>query len=153
MTPTHSTHHAAHVEQWLAGSATDLSTSGLIALLERALVALWRGANATLGEVTLTAIVDRVLHEASGQYPFVSITRIDGAEVRFEVCLRGAVQRDRRLRDVIQFALAEFLTVLGHLTDEILTPALHGALAGVRRDERDSIDSREDTEDAEDAGQ
>lgn len=143
---TNGIHHAELVERWLGGAASDLSTSGLTVLLERALLALWHSANVTLGEVTLTAIVGRVLHTASETYPFVSITQIEGAEVRFEVRLCGAVQRDRRLRDVIQFAVTEFLTVLGNLTDEILTPTLHAALSGVRRDEREAVDSDEDAE-------
>jgi hypothetical protein len=143
--PTPATHHAVHVERWLDGAASDLSTEGLIALLERALVALWQSANTTLGEVTLTAIVDRVLYTAAEQYPFLSIAKVQGA-VRFEIRLLGDVQRDRRLLDVIRFVLMEFLSVLGHLTDEILTPAMHATLSTVRRDERESTGVGDDAE-------
>jgi hypothetical protein len=131
---TDASYHAAHVEDWLSTAATDLSAAGLIDLLERGLAALWHGASETLGEITLTAIVDRILFVASERYPFVAITKAGSTLVAFEVRPLGAVQPERRLREVVAFVLTEFIAVLGNLTDEILTPALHGALAGVRHD-------------------
>jgi hypothetical protein len=143
---THGSRQIAHVESWLEGAAHDPSAPQLITLLERALGALWQAALVTLGEVTLAAIVDRVLFTASERYPFVSITQTEGAATSFHVLQLGAVQHDRRLREVMCFVLAEFLGVLGNLTDEILTPSLHAALASVRSDEAERLDPDRDAE-------
>jgi hypothetical protein len=57
--------HVGHVDAWLDGAAKTLTSAQLITLFEQALGALWRRTEVTLGEVTLTAIVDRVLYTAS----------------------------------------------------------------------------------------
>jgi hypothetical protein len=124
--------HAAHVGAWLDGAAKNLPPAQLVTLFERALGALWQRAHLTLGEVTLTAIVDRVLYTASEKYPFLSTLKVEGSGIRFDEFLQqGAVQHDRHLPKAVRFVLVEFLTVLGNLTDEILTPALHAELSKV----------------------
>jgi hypothetical protein len=137
-------HHAPLVERWLDATAGDLDAPRLNALLERTLLALWNGAHNTLGEVTLSAIVDRVLYVASEQFPFVAITRVEGHGASFAVRSLCDVQNERRLREVMSFVLAEFLGVLGNLTDGILTPALHTALASVTREEPEPVARDED---------
>ena len=128
--------HAAHVEAWLDGAAKNLPPARLVTLFERALGALWKRAHFTLGEVTLTAIVDRVLYTATEKYPFLSTLKVEGSGIRFdEFRKQGAVQHDRHLPEVVRFVLVEFLTVLGNLTDEILTPALHAELSKVALEE------------------
>ena len=137
-------HHTTFVESWLDEAARDLDAVGLNTLLERALLALWSGANATLGEVTLSAIVDRVLYVASERFPFVSVTRVEDNGVSFTVRPLCDLQNERRLREAVGFVLAEFLGVLGSLTDGILTPALHGALAKVERIDAEPVVRDED---------
>jgi hypothetical protein len=145
---SHSPRHTVHVESWLHESAADLRAAELLELLQRALVALWQSAKVTLGEVTLTAIVDRVLSTASEHHPFVSITKVDGATIGFEIRQSGDIQNVSRLREVVRFVLVEFLTVLGNLTDEIITPKLHVALTSVgRRAPKDRGKARDDEED------
>src|SRR5690242_15312956 len=60
---TDDSEHRAFVEAWLrtAGGAT---VDQLVALFEEAFDALWSRAYVTLGEVTLIAIVDRVVIDA-----------------------------------------------------------------------------------------
>jgi hypothetical protein len=60
--------HAAAVGAWLARTSA-LPSERMIQAFELAFAALWRRAHHTLGEVTLGAIVDRVLHVASEHYP------------------------------------------------------------------------------------
>ena len=128
--------HAARVGAWLDGAAKNLPPAQLVTLFERALSALWQRAQFTLGEVTLTAIVDRVLYTASEKYPFLSTLKVEGSGIRFdEFRQQGAVRHDRHLLEVVRFVLVEFLTVLGNLTDEILTPALHAELSTVTLEE------------------
>ena len=70
--PSDEANHAAYVAAWWTEAARGLPPALLISLFERATSALWRRAEVTLGEVTLTAIVDRVLYTASETYPFLS---------------------------------------------------------------------------------
>jgi hypothetical protein len=122
--------HAAYVEAWLAGAAKTLEPAQLVALFERALSALWRRTEVTLGEVTLTAIIDRVLYTASETHPFLSVLKVEKTGICFDGFRDpGAQQAD--LHAAVHLVLVEFLTVLGHLTDEILTPALHAELSKV----------------------
>ena len=140
--------HAAYVKAWLRRAAPNtksLPSARLVSLFDRAMDALWQRAEITLGEVTLAAIVDRVLYVASEQYPFLSTLKVVETGVSFdELRERGAVPRDVDLAGAVSFVLAEFLTVLGNLTDEILTPALHGELAGITLEEPETTERDDD---------
>ena len=129
---------------WLERAATGLPSKALIPAFERAFDSLWHRANETLGEVTLTAIVDRILYNATEKHPVLAGLRLgaeglswqDGPE-------RTRAMTDAQLTDAIRYVLVEFLTVLGNLTADILTPALHAALSSVApRPERDQAASR-----------
>jgi hypothetical protein len=146
--PPDDANHAAYVEAWLdaaAKSPESLPPAQLVSLFERAMSALWRRAQVTLGEVSLAAIVDRVLYTASEQYPFLSTLKIETTGIRFdEFREQSAVERDGDLPGVVRFVLVEFLTVLGHLTDEILTPALHAELARVALERPGTVGGNDD---------
>jgi hypothetical protein len=125
--------HATFVGGWLERSAKDLSPAALLRLFRTAFGALWTRTKTTLGEVTLIAIAERVLHDASGKFPFLSALEIEansGLQFR-ELDERIGSVDGVELRDGIRFVLTEFLTVLGHLTAEILTPELHAELSHV----------------------
>jgi hypothetical protein len=126
-------HHAAFVDAWLKRSAKDVSPELLLTQFEAALRALWEPTKITLGEVTLTAIAERVLHNASEKYPFLSALEVEpsgGIQCRGLRERIGSVDRSE-LTNGIRFVLMEFLTVLGNLTAEILTPELHAELSKV----------------------
>ena len=91
-------------------------------------VVLWQRSQLTLGDVTLTAIVDRVLHLAGEQFPALGSVALSEAGLSWREPPAGA--DPARLAEGIRFVLVEFLTVLGNLTAEILTPALHAELSG-----------------------
>jgi hypothetical protein len=126
------TQHAACVDAWLRGAETPGATA-FAAHFELALRALWGRAVRTLGEVTLGAIVDRVLYSACEKYPLLSAVKVDGAGIQL-----AASQEERaalpstELVEAARFVLVEFLTVLGNLTAEILTPGLHAALRAIK---------------------
>lgn len=125
--------HAACVDAWLEGSGKDLSSEVLLRLFEAALSALWGRTATTLGEVTLTAIADRVLNNASERFPLFSSLKVEPAGgIPFRE-LRKAIRsaHDAELVDGIRFVLVDFLTVLGSLTAQILTPELHAELSNV----------------------
>ena len=102
----------------------------LLRLIEAALGALWARTQTTLGEVTLTAIAERVLHNTSEKFPLFSSLKVEptgGIPFR-DLRERITSADDSGLREAIRFVLVEFLTVLGNLTAEILTPELHSEL-------------------------
>jgi len=125
--------HAACVSAWLDRSAPGLSSVDLLRLFEAALGALWIRTKSTLGEVTLTVIAERVLHNASERFSLLWSLKVDpytGIQCRELREWIGSV-RPAELTEAIRFTLGELLRVLGHLTAEILTPELHLELYGV----------------------
>ena len=130
MVDTHE--HGACVNAWMDRAAKGLPPERLLQVFEQGFTALWGRANRTLGDVTLMAIVDRVLCVATGRYPFLASLQVDAAGLRcneFRKHVRG-LPRDE-LEKAVGFVLVEFLTVLGNLTAEILTPALHSELSKI----------------------
>jgi hypothetical protein len=129
--------HARFVEEWWAERASGLSPARVVALFDLALSALWRRARRTMGEVTLGAIVERVLATSSELHPLLAGVRIDHGRISSEE-LRGraAGLSEEELRAACCAVLADWLTVTGNLTAEILTPALHQALTEIPREER-----------------
>lgn len=125
--------HAACVDAWLKRSAKDLPPEDLVRLFEAALGALWARTKTTLGEVTLTAISERVLHNASEKFPLFSSLKVEPTGgIPFHKLREQAISvHDSRLMEGVRFVLVEFLTVLGRLTAEILTPELHSELAKI----------------------
>jgi hypothetical protein len=127
--------HAAFVDTWLESSTKSLSPELRLEFFEASLGALWNCTRMTLGDVTLMAIMDRVLYNATEKFPFFSALRVEanrgfqGQDLRERV----ASVDDSELMDGIRFVLVEFLTVIGNLTAEILTPELHTELSKVVR--------------------
>jgi hypothetical protein len=125
--------HALCVDAWLERSAADLAPDALLRLFEAALNAVWIRTTTTLGEVTLTAIAERVLHNASERFSLLCSLKIEptrGIQCR-ELSERIGSIGPSELREAIRFVLVELLTVIGNLTAEILTPALHAEVSKV----------------------
>lgn len=126
--------HDARVTAWLERcQAAGLPRESLLDLFETALAALWARTSTSLGEITLSAIADRVLHDAGERYPpFASLNveatgRLEAGELRHNVESLGHME----LLEGMRFVLVEFLTVLGNLTAGLLTAELHAELARV----------------------
>jgi hypothetical protein len=64
---------------------------------------------------------------AAETHPFLSVLKIDNGGVCFDG-FREIGPKQADLAHAVHLVLVEFLTVLGHLTDEILTPGLHAEL-------------------------
>lgn len=125
--------HALCVDTWLDRTAKGLAPEVLLHLFEAALNAVWFRTKTTLGEVTLTAIAERVLHNASERFSLLWSLKLEptsGIQCR-ELRERIGSVDPSELREAIRFVLVELLTVLGNLTAEILTPALHAEISGV----------------------
>jgi len=126
------TDHDTCVDAWMERAARGKPHDRLLRAFEEAFAAMWRRAHVTLGDVTLTAIVDRVLRTASERYPIVAELQVDETGLRCDrLRRRAASPQGSELEEAVRFVLTEFLSVLGNLTGEILTPALHDELSGV----------------------
>lgn len=125
--------HAACVDEWLGRTAKGLSSEALLRLFEAAIGAVWTRTKTTLGEVTLTAIAERVLHNASEKFSLLWSLKVEptgGIQCRELRDRIGSVQLSE-LREALRFVLVELLTVIGNLTAEILTPELHLEIYGI----------------------
>lgn len=132
--------HSDTVKLWRDGWAGTLSQEELVNLYERALDALWRRAHMSLGEITLMAIVDRVLHAGAEQFPPLGVLKVETSGVQFgELRLTAPGLDPATLDESLALLVAELLRVFGTLTGEILTPGLHAELlkVRVRADEKD----------------
>ncbi|HEX7602820.1 MAG TPA: hypothetical protein VF316_14490 [Polyangiaceae bacterium] len=124
--------HRAAVAAWMKKAGDGLPPARLVELAERACDALWSRARLSLGDVALAAIVDRVLSSASEKFPLLSPLTAGATAVRFgELRKRAGDVEPRALAEGIEYLVFEFLTVVGHLTAEILTPGLHARLSAV----------------------
>ena len=130
--------HAAVVDAWLKRSAKGLPSAALVQLFGAALGAVWTRTLTPLGEVTLTAIAQRVLHNAAEKFTFLSSLKIEPTGID---CEGLNAPSDSELIEGIRFVLVEFLTVLGNLTAEILTPELHSELSTVALPKREGPQS------------
>jgi hypothetical protein len=122
--------HRAVVHAWIERAARGLPPQQAFRAFERAFNALWLRAHRTLGDVTLMAIADRVLHNAAEQFSMLGALKVEASGLRGEALHTHADSVDTaQLVEGLRFVLVEFLTVLGNLTADILTPALHAELA------------------------
>ncbi len=134
--------HSACVNAWMERLTTGLPPDRWIHAFDRAFAVLWRRASQTLGEVTLRAILDRVLYNATEHFAILShlevgATGLSCAELQEHASSVSA----ESLADGIRYVMVEFLTLLGNLTAQILTPALHAELSSLSRDETASTEN------------
>ncbi len=125
--------HIKYVNEWMKRAVT-VSQDQLAGLFEKAMSALWHRTYSALGDITAAAIVDRVLYTATEKYSILGSLKLGfGAKgVNFaEFREQAGSVNDSELREAIQFVIVELLTVVGNLTAEILTPALHSELSNV----------------------
>jgi hypothetical protein len=124
--------HSEAVNRWMNQAAKGLSSAQLLRVFEQAMSALCQRAYLTLGDVTLTAIVDRVLYNAAEHFPLLEALEQGTRGVNCHRLLnRSFNENDTDLAEGIRFVLVEFLLVVGNLTAEVLTPALHTELCKV----------------------
>ncbi len=129
--------HAARVDAWLAASGAGLDAPAVLRRFESAFAALWRRCRGRLGEVTLMAIADRVLCDGRRRHAFLDAAAVTGEGISVERLVGEANARidPGEARAAVGFILIEFLRVLGRLTAEVLSPALHGELSNGTWDE------------------
>ena len=127
--------HAELVAQWLERATSGLDPVRLPELLDAALATLWKRTQLTLGDVTISAIVDRVLHIAAERFPILSPLAVELTGVQFQgLSARAASVPTEEMVAALRLVLTELLTIIANLTADVLTPALHAELAKVALD-------------------
>lgn len=125
--------HASCVDHWRRRLGDELDAVALIRAFERAFGLLWQRAQLTLGDVSLLAIGDRVLHDTVERHPVLEHVRLDVAGLSCEELQRQAPALEMaELERAVRSVLVELLAVLGRLTAGVLTPPLHAALSDYR---------------------
>ena len=129
--------HGAVVDAWLARAPRGATSLALLELFEAGFKTIWKVTLTTLGELTLTAIADRVVQSSTLRYPVLSGLALDPSGGLDCAALRNRCSSDAKisvaeLREAIQHVMIAMLTVLGHLTAEILTEELHSKLSRTR---------------------
>ena len=103
--------HSNHVNKWMTqAAAEDLSPEQLLQLFEQAMNALWNRAHLTLRDATLTAIMDRVLYNASERTP-KHLGRTFGSLILAPSCGSRVLNR-RRIVPRLGFIFLRFLSNL-----------------------------------------
>jgi hypothetical protein len=121
--------HIACVNRWCV-QADASSAEGLLRDFEQAFAVIWRRALLTLGDVTLMAIVNRVLHNAAERSPMLSALTVHESGIRCQrLRERSTGLRREELEQSLRLVLIYFLSILGTLTADVLTPALHAELS------------------------
>lgn len=126
--------HETVVDAWLARSIDCHAPVEIVRVFHAALNRIWSRAITVLGPVTLTAIAERVLHNATERYTFLSaIERRSNDDVgRTERLHERLVTVPRAvLIEGLRYGLIELLTVIGTMTAEVLRGDLHDALEAV----------------------
>ncbi|TMQ07899.1 MAG: hypothetical protein E6J90_42035 [Deltaproteobacteria bacterium] len=126
--------HDAVVDAWLARSIDHGSSIEIVRLFHAALDVVWNSTVTILGSVTLTAIAERVLHNATERYTFLA-----AVDPRSNGDARGVERLYERLATVpraaliegLRYGLIELLTILGALTANVLRADLHRALEAI----------------------
>lgn len=121
------TTHRAIVATWIRRAPDE--PLALVRAFEATFAALWKRTRLTLGDVTLTAIVDRVLHIACERFAFLASLELLEGGPRWTDAASAAGMSRARLAEGLELVLVDFLSVLGNLTAEILTPALHAEIS------------------------
>jgi hypothetical protein len=117
----------AVVQRWLLDRARPRSTEALLGAFEAAFTAVWQRSCLVLGDVTLSAIVERVVHVASEQHPLLGELVLEPPLLRCDRLGEAGARYDELLAG-LPVVLVELLTVLGNLTAQILSPALRAAI-------------------------
>ena len=140
----HENEHHLIVNAWFQ-RVQGRSVEALLQAFEDTFAAVWQRSSLTLGEVMLKAIVERVIHTSTEEYPVLASLAVGPSGLRCKELRSREGLRHDQIFAATQFVLAEFLTVLGNLTAQILTPALHAELS---KDHVNAGDSGTSTETA-----
>jgi hypothetical protein len=106
--------------------AVHLDSVALAEHCETMLTRLYGKAQVSVSDITLKAILDRVLHNSSSLYPLLSAIRIENSGLNFdELNINLRLYTEAEVKAAFHYLMTEFMFIIGKLTGEQLTPLLH----------------------------
>lgn len=125
---TNKNQHFIFVDQWIDDSLRILPRISLLNAFQQALHAVWRRAQPTLGEITILAVGDRIVHLAQESFPWLSPVKVESGIMLMDLSKECDNLDDLKLLEGLRFLLGEFLSVLHDLTAGVITPQLRSAV-------------------------
>lgn len=124
--------HKELITFWVEQNTRGLRNEQLVQLYGSAFGAIERRCLTTLSSVTINVVIDRVLNLGSKKYPFFSLLTIEASGLSLKGLLaQNENYKTEELRDGLSYLLAEFLTVIGNITSDVLSESLHKELMKV----------------------
>lgn len=124
--------HAEQVSLWDEKICAGLDLNTFVRTYGCAIQAVELRSLVTLSSVTVKVVIDRALHESLGKYPLLSWVSVEPERLDLSRLIGQCESYDpSEVRQALQFLLIEVLNVLGNITAEVLTPALHTELLRV----------------------
>ncbi len=126
--------HRALVSSWAKANGRGLSSAQRTRLYELALKAVVLRTERTLGELTVRALLRRLLVVGRSENPLLAALHLEGSTLRFDFeAVAGPPPAAAGLDRAFLSLLSGLLTLIDNLTGGILTPALQTELRKVRR--------------------
>ena len=127
--------HSSEIDAWIKQNSSGLSCEQLLAFFGKAIESTQKRTATILSEVTLTAIMDRVLSTSQKRFPLLSGVQIRSSGISVASLMPQAKDlKPEEIEAAFRFLLIELLTLLGHLTAEVLTETLYQELFKVTAD-------------------
>jgi hypothetical protein len=121
--------HARAVADWLRKFPSSLSREQFINAVEFVFENVLAKTQITVSEITLSAVLDRVLYNSCVKYPILSELKLEDAKLNFSGFKKNLKSASHsEIKEAFQYFVTEFLFVIGNLTGEILTPILYNEL-------------------------
>jgi hypothetical protein len=122
--------HARAVADWLQKFPSSLSREQFINAVEFVFDNVLAKTQITVSEVTLSAVLDRVLYNSCIKYPILSELKLEDAKLNFSGFKKNLKSASHsEIKEAFQYFVTEFLFVIGNLTGEVLTTTLYNELS------------------------
>ena len=119
------TQHSQTIGNWVEKSTRALSKAEKIDLFEKSLLKIVSKCQTSLSEITLGAVLDRVLYNSSEQYPLLLSIHLKGVLLDFDH-IRNHLDpvTDSEVNEAFHYLITELFFIIGNITAEQLTPLL-----------------------------
>lgn len=124
--------HQELVRLWEDKNINNLSTDQIIQVYGCALLAIEQRCLATLSSVTIHVVLDRIIYQGLERFPFFKEISLEPTGLSLNNFIQKKELYDLKdINTAFRYLVVELLTVIGNITSEVLTVALHRELMEV----------------------
>lgn len=124
--------HQELVTLWEEKNTKGLQDEQLIHLYGAGFDAIEKRCLATLSNVTINVVLDRILHEGIEKYPVLKGVILKSSGISLKAFNeKNKYFKTEELIEALSYLLVELLTVIGNITSDVLTSSLHKELINV----------------------